>query len=96
MRDDYHGHPNYVGIWAVLVLLLAVSLAASWLSKTLAMLLIFGIAAVKALLVLANFMHLRWEPRVLWGVAAAGLLCAACLFFGVYTDIVPVHLEIAR
>jgi caa(3)-type oxidase subunit IV len=94
-RPEYHGHANYIVTWAVLVVLLGVSLAFSLVSKALAIFLIFSVAIVKAMLVAGNFMHLRWEPRVLWAIAAIGLVCALCFYFGVYPDIVPIHRELA-
>jgi len=57
-----HAHPNYVKIWAILVVLLCVSLLGptvglAWLTLITA----FGVAAVKALMVAAYFMHLNIE-----------------------------------
>jgi len=96
-QEDYHGHPNYVAIWAILVALLFASLACGWLgNKELEVAGIFTLAIVKAILVLGNFMHLRWEPKMLWGVAGFGVLCLFFLYFGVAPDIVHVHLQLAH
>ena len=38
-----------------------------------------GIAALKGLLVLAVFMHLRGSPRLLWAVALASAACLGLL-----------------
>ncbi|MEW6281216.1 MAG: cytochrome C oxidase subunit IV family protein [Candidatus Eremiobacterota bacterium] len=95
--EDYHGHPNYVATWAGLVALLGASLVAAWLNhKLLALGMIFGIAVVKAIMVAANFMHLKYEPRLVAGMVLFGLLCALFFFSGVYPDIVPVTLEVPR
>lgn len=94
---DYHGHPNYLMTWAILVALLFVSLALGHIGqKTLAIALIFSLAVVKAMMVLGNFMHLRWEPRVMWGMMIFGVVCACFFFFGVYPDIVRVPLQLAK
>jgi caa(3)-type oxidase subunit IV len=95
--SDYHGHPNYVGVWAALVALLGASLAIGWLGgRRLAVALVFGLATVKALLVLGNFMHLRWEPKLVWGIAGFGVLCLLFLYFGVRPDIVGGPQTLAR
>lgn len=94
---DYHGHPNYVAVWAALAALLVMSLAVGWLARGIAAVaLIFGLAAVKAWLVLGNFMHLRWEPRFVWGIAAVAVLCLVFLSIGVAPDIVHVPLTLAK
>lgn len=96
-QPDYHGHPNYVKVWAWLVALLALSFAAVALGNhRLAVGLVFTLAVVKAVLVLGNFMHLRWEPRLVWGIAAFGFLCLAFLYFGVLPDIVFVPRTLAK
>jgi caa(3)-type oxidase subunit IV len=97
LPGDYHGHPSYVKVWAWLVALLVVSLGLGGLGNhRLAVSLIFGLAVVKALLVLGNFMHLRWEPRLVWLVAGFGVLCIVFLYFGVLPDIVLVKPSLAR
>ncbi len=94
---DYHGHPNYVKVWAALVVLLLASFAAALLENhRLAVALVFGVAVVKSGLVLGNFMHLRWEPKLIWGVAAFGVLCIVFLYFGVLPDIVFVEQRLAK
>jgi cytochrome c oxidase subunit IV len=65
-------HPPYLFIWGVLAVLMfakvGVSLVgmARWLSVTLLVL----ISLVSALLVALYYMHLRFEPRKLWVLAA--------------------------
>ncbi len=74
-------HPNYVRIWAVLVVLLAISIVGPFFGvRIVTLLTAFGIAIVKAYLVARNFMHLNVQPRYvvyLLGTALAFLL----LFF---------------
>lgn len=94
---DYHGHPNYIVTWGILVALLVVSLALGHLGhKQLAITLIFMLAVVKAVMVLGNFMHLRYEPKVMWVMMLFALMCAGFFFFGVYPDVVKVPLQLAK
>lgn len=91
---DYHGHPSYPQVYGALVILLVLSLLAPLLFPLkLAVLLIFLSAGVKAWLVIANFMHLRYEPRLLW--LAVGVVAFVFLAFllGVYPDIPLIPLE---
>lgn len=100
MSNTEHGHeaehPNYVATWAVLVALLGVSLAVAELSKTAALILIFGIAIVKAVIVCANFMHLRFEPLWLTFAVVFAVMVLFFFAFGVAPDIVPIDLVIAK
>ena len=62
--SEEHEHPNYVKIWAILVVLLAISIAGPFLGiPVVTLITAFGIAIVKAYLVAANFMHLNVEKR---------------------------------
>ena len=88
--DNGHHHPNYVATWAVLVALLLVSLAVASLSKTLALILIFGIAIIKAVIVCGNFMHLRFEPKWLTGTVLFAVSVLLIFWFLVAPDVVPV------
>ena len=63
MSED-EPHTNYVKIWAILVVLLAVSVAGPeleiwWLTLVTA----FGIALVKAYVVATKFMHIDHAPK---------------------------------
>jgi caa(3)-type oxidase subunit IV len=82
--------PSYVGIWVWLVGLLAVSLTAGVLpgGRTVALLVIFGTAIAKALLVAANYMHLRWEPRFLYAMAGLPVLFVLGLLVALFPDFV--------
>ena len=63
-ENDYHGHPNYFRVFIYLLVLLAVSIAAGYLlSPMAAIFVIFITAIIKGGLVIANFMHLRFEPK---------------------------------
>ena len=60
-----HHHPNYVKIWAILVVLLVVSVTGPMLEiRIITLLTAFGIAIIKAYLVAKHFMHLDIERPV--------------------------------
>lgn len=95
-RPDYHGHPSYVKVWVWLVAALLVSLAAGGLGDhRLAVAIIFTLAVVKSILVLGNFMHLRWEPRAVWLIGGFAILCVGFLYFGILPDLL-VPLTVAK
>jgi caa(3)-type oxidase subunit IV len=75
--SEHAGHEtNYVKIWGILLVLLAVSIAGPTLEiKAVTLITAFGIALVKAYLVAKNFMHLNVEPRF-----AVYLLCTVLVF----------------
>src|SRR5882672_2625006 len=81
-------HPNYVKIWAILVVLLIVSVVGS-MSHVRVVLLIaaFGVALVKAYLVAKNFMHVNVEKRWVPYLLIMCLLFIAILFAGVAPDV---------
>ncbi len=96
-KPDYHGHPNYFATWGVLVALFLVSLGLGYSGhSTAAIVLIFGLAVVKAAFVAGNFMHLRWEPKLVIGVVLFAVLCLFFFYFGVLPDIVYVDLKLAK
>ena len=93
-HDAAHGghHTNYVKVWAILVVLLAVSvigpfigsaLNAFWLTLATA----FGIAIVKAYLVAKNFMHVNIEKRFVGYLLVTMLVLMALFFGGVSPDV---------
>jgi caa(3)-type oxidase subunit IV len=81
-------HPNYVKIWAILVVLLIVSVVGS-LSHVRVVLLTaaFGVALVKAYLVAKNFMHVTVEKRWVPYLLVMCLLFIVILFAGVAPDV---------
>jgi caa(3)-type oxidase subunit IV len=81
-------HPNYVKIWAILVVLLIVSVVGS-MSHVRVVLLIaaFGVALVKAYLVAKNFMHVSVEKRWVPYLLVMCLLFIVILFAGVAPDV---------
>ena len=83
-----HHHVDYKKIYFALLALLAVSVAGPLLGiKWVTLLTAFGIAGVKAYLVIQNFMHLRVEKIIAKFFLAGSLLLMALYFFGVAPDV---------
>jgi len=81
-------HPNYVKIWAILVVLAVISVAGSFTGvRWLLLLMAFGIAVVKAYLVAKNFMHVTIERRFVPYLLIICLAFVAVLFAGVAPDV---------
>ncbi|HXG15672.1 MAG TPA: cytochrome C oxidase subunit IV family protein [Calidithermus sp.] len=82
--------PNYVTIWFWLLVLMGVSLAATAVpvARGLAVALVFGAAIAKALLVALNYMHLRFEGRLIVALATVPLLVVAVLGVALFPDFV--------
>jgi caa(3)-type oxidase subunit IV len=89
MSSDSHTGPGNVTIWVFLVLLLAAGFVVFELnlSKTTAILLIFGIALVKAFLVLRHYMHLKGVPPMLYAIAGVPLILAIFMVLALMPDI---------
>ena len=90
-----HGttHPNYVRIWLWLLGLMAVSLVAGLLpgGRAVAITLIFVAAFLKAGLVAANYMHLRFEPRLIYVIVLVPVVFALVLAIALFPDFVFHH-----
>jgi caa(3)-type oxidase subunit IV len=81
-------HRNYVKIWALLVVLLMISVFGPFLGIRLVTLLTaFGVAVVKAYLVAKNFMHLDVEKPIIHWMMAIAVVFMALLFAGVSPDV---------
>ena len=75
-----HHHVNYFKIYWILVALLFVSIAGPEIGiKWVTLVTAFGIAIIKAYLVAANFMHLKFEKKYI-----AYLLLTAIAFMGIF------------
>jgi caa(3)-type oxidase subunit IV len=94
--DEHHEggshHVNYFGIYVALVILFLISVAGPevgeftgmrWITLVTA----FGIAIVKARLVINNFMHLKWEKRLMKAMLVTSLVLMALMMAGVSTDV---------
>jgi len=81
---------EYIMIWVWLVALLVTGTLIFMLpiSKTAAIALIFGIAAVKAILVLRDYMHLKSERMLVYAIAAVPLVLAIGFALVLIPDII--------
>lgn len=89
---EAHGHADharhYVRIWAILCVLLFVSIVGPMVGiKLLTLITAFGIAIVKAFLVCKHFMHINIEKRWVAYVLLAMIAFMLVLFGGVAPDV---------
>lgn len=87
---EHHDHTpgRYVKIWAILMVLLGISVLGPLIGiKWLTLITAFGIAVVKAVMVCGYFMHLNIEKKIAWYVLIAALLLLLLFFTGVAPDV---------
>lgn len=83
-----HHHPNYVRIWAILLVLLVVSVVGPMAGiQAVTLITAFGIAVVKAYLVAKNFMHLDIERKFVVYILVVCLGLMVLFFFAVAPDV---------
>jgi caa(3)-type oxidase subunit IV len=85
-------HHNYVRIWAWLVLLLVISVIGPFVGeatslKWITLVTAFGIALVKAYLVVVNFMHLTVEKKFVTYFVVTALVFMLLFFAGAAPDV---------
>ena len=98
-HDDGH-HVNYFKIYIILLVLLVISgvgpivadvirevTGVAWVATLLTLVTAFGIAVYKAKLVIENFMHLKWEKRIMKWMLTTSLLLMALMFAGISPDV---------
>ena len=94
--SDGDNHPNYMAIFWVLVVLTVLEVGAAKLYLfreqyegigAITLILLIAMAIVKALLVAAYFMHLRFEKRTFVIIVSAPLIFAAILIIGLLPDV---------
>jgi len=96
-EDHDHGQAHYVKIWAILLVLLIVSVLGPVVAPHLefgflkawmiTLMTAFGIAIVKAYLVAANFMHLNVEKKYISYMLATMLVFMLLFFAGTSPDV---------
>jgi caa(3)-type oxidase subunit IV len=87
-QADGHGHTNYVKIWAILVVLLIVSIIGPELGiRAVTLITAFGIAIIKAYMVAKHFMHLGIEQRFVVYILLAMLAFMLVMFSGIAPDV---------
>ena len=84
-RTEPAHSPNYMLIWGVLFAMTAVEVGVAFLafSKTVIVLTLLVLAVWKAVLVALYYMHLKFEPRRMWLLAASPLPLAVILVWTV-------------
>jgi len=84
-----HGvHRNYIQIWAILLLLLCVSVAGPFAHiRTITLITAFGVALVKAYMVAKNFMHLDVEKPIIHWLLLVVLVLMVLMFSGLSPDV---------
>ena len=92
-----HGHgggheAHYVRIWAILLVLLVVSVAGPFVGSALHMhwitlLAAFGIAAVKAWMVVKNFMHINVEKPIIRWIMVTGVALMVLMYGALAPDV---------
>jgi caa(3)-type oxidase subunit IV len=94
MSEEHTHHPNYVKIWAILIVLLAISVAGPMIGiKWVTLLTAFGIATVKAYIVATNFMHIGSTERFVPYLIVTCLLFMLLFFAGVAPDVMKANGE---
>lgn len=96
-HSEDHGQAHYVKIWAILLVLLIISILGPILAPYLefgflkawmiTIMTAFGIAIVKAYLVAANFMHLNIEKKYISYMLGTMLMFMLLFFAGVAPDV---------
>jgi caa(3)-type oxidase subunit IV len=81
-------HPNYVKIWAILLGLLVISVAGPFLGiQIVTLITAFGIAVVKAFLVVKNFMHIDIASKYVAYFIVTALVFMFLFFAGTAPDV---------
>ncbi len=87
-HGPHHTAKDYIRIWVVLLVLLAISVAGPFLEiQVITLLTAFGIAFVKAFLVCKHFMHLDVQPKYVLYFLATALAFMLLFFFAVAPDV---------
>jgi len=96
-ENDYHGHPKYDVIFGMLVVLMLLSVGADMLDAGVwGKVLIFALSTAKAYLVIANFMHLKYEPKMVDLFPYLSIALMLVFFFGVAPDTIVIPNVIAE
>jgi caa(3)-type oxidase subunit IV len=89
---EHTHHPNYVKIWAVLLVLLVISVAGPFLEiQVITLITAFGIALVKAYLVVKHFMHIDLAAKLVTYLVVTMLLFMLLFFAGTAPDVMESH-----
>lgn len=87
-HGEHHTPAHYKKIWALLCVLLVVSVLGPELEiQVVTLVTAFGIAGVKAYMVIKHFMHLDEEPPVIWYILITGIAFMFMMFAALSVDI---------
>lgn len=88
MEEQEHAPPRYILIWVILLVLTLAEVGYAFmdLPKIWLAIGLIAMALWKALLVALYYMHLRYEPKRLWVLAASPLPLAVILVLAVITE----------
>jgi cytochrome c oxidase subunit 4 len=88
MEEQEHAPPRYILIWVILLVLTLAEVGYAFmdLPKIWLAIGLVAMALWKALLVALYYMHLRYEPKRLWVLAASPLPLAVILVLAVITE----------
>jgi len=92
--SEHEQHPtsHYVKIWAILLVLLAVSVTGPMLEiQWVTLVTAFGIAIVKAYMVAVKFMHIDQTPRFVTYLVTTTLVFMLLFFAGTAPDVMKDH-----
>ena len=85
---EHHGPKHYVKIWGILLVLLIVSILGPELEiQVVTLITAFGIAVIKAYLVIKHFMHFNVERRYLHYLLITSLSFMMIFYFGIAPDV---------
>ena len=88
MSTEAHHHPSYVKIWAILLVLLVISVAGPFLENFwITLITAFGIAIVKAYMVAKYFMHIDVQPKYVGMFLVTALVFMGLFWAGVAPDV---------
>ena len=91
---EHTHHPNYVRIWAILVVLLIISVLGPFIGiKMVTLMTAFGIAIVKAYLVAKNFMHINIAAKYVAYIVVTALVFMFLFFAGASPDVMKAQGE---
>ena len=83
-----HSEKHYIQIWFILLILLVVSVVGPMLEiQIVTLLTAFGIALVKAYLVVKHFMHLNLQPQFVTYLLTTALVFMLLFFAGTAPDV---------
>ena len=87
-HEDRHSDAFYIKTWAILVVLLVISVAGPFLEVWwVTLITAFGIACVKAFMVITRFMHIREEPPFISYLVVTALVFMLLFFAGTAPDV---------